>query len=100
MSEDGKEKSVAFLANMAGAAIGRTWGLTAVTKATLKEKKKDIGDRPNAPKVVNVRAVPWEEQAQRRVIWSVDGALCRELGCAVAGAGCWSCSWQRCCLDC
>ncbi len=32
------------------------------------------------PKVVDMLAVPWEEQAQKRAIWSVDEApLCGDL---------------------
>jgi hypothetical protein len=56
-SEDGKERSVACLVSMAGAVIGRTWGLKGAAEVTPKEKK-DIGGRPNAPKEGSELAEP------------------------------------------
>jgi hypothetical protein len=91
-SEDGRERSVACLANTAGAATRRTWGLKGAAKAMLKEKK-DIGGRLSAPKGESELAVPWGERVQKRATWSVDGALYRGPGYAVARADWPSCSW-------
>ena len=97
--EDGRERSGACLANMAGAATRKTWGSRGAAKAMPKEKK-DIGGRWNAPKEENELAEPWEEREQKRATWSVDGTLHRGPGCAAAGAGCWRSSWAGCCGCC
>lgn len=89
--EDGRERTGACLANMADAATRKTWGSKGAAKAMPKEKK-DIGGQPSAPKAGNVLAGPWEEREQKRATWSVNGALCREPGCAAAEAGWQSCS--------
>ena len=90
--EDGRERSGACLANMAGAATRKTWGSRAAAKAMPKEKK-DIGGRWNAPKEENELAEPWEERGQKRATWSEDGALYKGSGYAVARADWQSCSW-------
>lgn len=97
--EDGKERSGACLASMAGAATWKTWGSRGAAKAMPKEKK-DIGGRLSAPKGENVLVGPWEEREQKRATWNVDGALYRGPGCAAAKAGWRSCSWADCCGCC
>lgn len=88
----GMERSGACLVNRAVAETGRTWGSMDAAMARLKVRK-NIGGQPSGPKVVSGLAAPWEEQAQRRGIWSANGVVYRGTGSAVAEAeaGCLCC---------